>query len=221
MCLRVPAATLIVSKNGDGMEELQEIKGFSAAIGGPSAAQPPARAQRPPLLMIDIDGVISLFGAGQGSAAAGLRDAPEGSLHAIDGMIHFLSATAASHLLALAGLFELVWASGWEEGADEHLPRLLGLPRGLPHLRFERAVGRSHAHWKLAAIERYARARPLAWLDDSFNDACRAWAQARAAPTLLVATDPAAGLTAREASLLRRFALEDALGTPPASPPPA
>jgi hypothetical protein len=56
--------------------------------------------------------------------------------HWIDGIPHFLSAAAAQHLLALEAIFELVWCSGWEERADEHLPHLLGLPRGLPFLRF-------------------------------------------------------------------------------------
>jgi hypothetical protein len=107
-----------------------------------------------------------------------------------------------------------VWCSGWEEKAEEHLPHLLGLPRGLPFLRFERAVGRSNAHWKLAAIDTYARERPLAWLDDALSDACHEWAAARSAPTLLVQTDPADGLTAREAELLSYWAR--AL-TPPAA----
>jgi hypothetical protein len=130
---------------------------------------------------------------------------PAGSFHWIDGMPHYLSAGAAEHLLALAAHFELVWASGWEERANEYLPHLLGLPR-LPHLCFERAVGRSNAHWKLDAIDAYAGARALAWIDDAFNDACHAWAERRAAPTLLVQTEPASGITWREAELLRRWA---------------
>ena len=153
--------------------------------------------------MVDIDGVISLFGPPLDARALPAR---HGSLHSIDGMPHFLSSSAAAHLLALADLYELVWASGWEERANEHLPRLLGLPPALPFLRFERAVGRTHAHWKLAAIERHARGRPLAWIDDSFNDACHSWASSRRAPTLLVATDPARGLTEHEAALLARWA---------------
>jgi len=152
--------------------------------------------------MVDIDGVISLFGGPPiGSAAERL-----GSFHSIDGIPHFLSAIAAAHLLELAISFDLVWASGWEEKADEHLPRLLGLPAGLPHLSFERSVGRSNAHWKLEAIEGHAAGRPLAWLDDALNEACEEWARLRPAPTLLVQTDPTVGLTGREAEALRRWA---------------
>ncbi|HEX3391026.1 MAG TPA: HAD domain-containing protein [Solirubrobacteraceae bacterium] len=150
------------------------------------------------MLLVDIDGVISLFSFDG-------QDRPEGSFHWIDGMPHFLSATAAEHLLGLRERFELVWASGWEERANEYLPHLLGLPR-LEHLHFERAVGRANAHWKLDAIEAHAAERPLAWIDDAFNDACHRWASERAAPTLLVQTSPASGITRREAERLRRWA---------------
>jgi len=168
-----------------------------------------------PLLMVDIDGVISLFGAGRNAATwpapADRRQgsaAPRGSFHSIDGIPHFLSSTAAAHLLGLAEDFDLVWASGWEERAEEYLPHLLGLPVGLPFLRFERSPGRSNAHWKLEAIDAYAGTRPLAWIDDAFNDACHEWASERPAPTLLVRTEPEDGLTSREARLLATWARE-------------
>jgi HAD domain in Swiss Army Knife RNA repair proteins len=160
-----------------------------------------------PLLMVDIDGVISLFGAPIGTSLRG--PAVEGSFHSIEGIPHFLSSTAAAHLLVLADHFELVWASGWEERADEHLPHLLGLPRALPFLRFGHrasAGGVTHGHWKLEAIDAYARGRPLAWLDDALSPACHEWAAARPAPTLLVQTDPEQGLTTREAQVLARWA---------------
>jgi hypothetical protein len=164
-----------------------------------------------PLLMVDIDGVISLFGgwerAGWGVQDVHLDNQPlDGSFHSIDGTPHFLSSTAAAHLLELSARFELVWASGWEERANEHLPHLLGLPQALPFLRFSRAVGRANAHWKLDAIDAYAEQRPLAWIDDAFNPACHEWAQARRAPTLLVQTVPERGLTSREAGQLAEWA---------------
>jgi HAD domain in Swiss Army Knife RNA repair proteins len=149
--------------------------------------------------MVDIDGVISLFSFDLGAS-------PEGRFHSIDGIPHFLSARAASHLLDLWTTFELVWASGWEEKANEHLPHLLGLPGPLPYLSFERSPGRGNAHWKLEAIDTYAGSRPLAWIDDAFNDACHRWAAARQAPTLLVQTEPAEGLTPREAHALTLWA---------------
>jgi hypothetical protein len=149
--------------------------------------------------MVDVDGVISLFGFD-----AQVR--PAGRFHTIDGIPHFLSSQAGSHLLDLQSEFELVWASGWEEKANEYLPHLLGLSGPLPYLSFDRSPGRTNAHWKLDAIEAHCGARPLAWIDDSFNDACHEWAAAREAPTLLVQTLPDRGLTQHEAQHLQAWA---------------
>jgi hypothetical protein len=155
-----------------------------------------------PLLMVDIDGVISLFGFTGQTPWTERVTAPAGSFHTIDGVPHFLSPAAAAHLQSLTADFDLVWASGWEEKAEEYLPRLLDVPAGLPFLRFERSPGRANAHWKLAAIEQFAGSRALAWIDDAFNVACHDWAGTRPAPTLLVQTTPERGLTSVEAQLL-------------------
>jgi hypothetical protein len=171
-----------------------------------------------PLLLVDIDGVISLFarelpraGASLGAPAWVDTGAVAGSLHSIDGIPHYLSATAAAHLLSLARVFELVWASGWEERADEHLPHLLGMPAGMPFLRFARGSGAGtslDAHWKLDAVDAFAGERALAWVDDAFNPACHVWAQEREAPTLLVSTAPERGLTDAEAHQLQDWAAQ-------------
>ncbi len=166
-----------------------------------------AQSTERPLLLVDIDGVVSLFGFPPPSAFGPPADPrPAGSFHWIDGIPHFLSADAATHLLALHEHFELVWCSGWEERADEYLPALLGLPAGLPFLRFDAAVRASsgsgastYGHWKLSAIDAHAGARPLAWIDDCLDAPCHEWAAARVArgaPTLLVQTRPAVGITA-------------------------
>lgn len=152
-----------------------------------------------PLLMIDIDGVLSLFGFPS-------HEHPSGSFHSIDGIPHLISATAGQHLLRLGNVFELVWASGWEEKANEYLPRLLGLEGELPFLGFERSPGRANAHWKLEAIETHAGERPLAWVDDAFNEACHQWAATRVAPTLLITTAPERGLTSSEVQSLESWA---------------
>jgi hypothetical protein len=140
-----------------------------------------------PVLLVDIDGVISLFGFD-------LDVCLDGSWHLVDGIAHFLSSTAPAHLQRLTDWFDPVWCSGWEEKADEHLPALLGVPR-LPHLSFDRNPGRANGHWKLTAIDAHAGDRPLAWVDDALDETCDAWASRRPAPTLLMRTDPAVGLT--------------------------
>jgi hypothetical protein len=191
----------------------KEISGFSSADPHKDGADRAAREPEPepragrPLLLVDIDGVISLFG-GKGRSSGSPFAGRAGSFHSIDGMPHFLSSTAAAHLLDLQRDFELAWCSGWEEKANEHLPHLLGLPPALPFLRFERSVGRANAHWKLDAIDEFAGVRALAWIDDALNAACHEWAAARSAPTLLVQTEPEHGLTEREAQLLGAWAKE-------------
>lgn len=152
-----------------------------------------------PLLLIDVDGVLSLWGFAPDGR-------PDGVWTSVEGIVHFLSEQAARHLLAVLADFDPVWCTGWEEKANEHLPQLLGLGP-FPYLEFDGTAGTSTpGHWKLAAIDAYAGARPLAWIDDAFNDACRAWAGAREAPTLLVRTVPDEGLAARHAEALRAFA---------------
>jgi hypothetical protein len=106
--------------------------------------------------------------------------------------------------------FECVWCTGWEERADEHLPPLLELPRGWPHVRFPDAPALD-AHWKLAGIDAFAGpSRPLAWVDDAHDASCHAWAAARPGPTLLVTTAPEVGLTEEHGETLRRWAQQDA-----------
>ncbi len=153
-----------------------------------------------PLLLVDIDGVISLFGFDPARP-------PAGKFEMVDGIAHFLSATAGEHLRALAAEFELAWCSGWEEKANDYLPLALGLPDPLPHLSFDRTIKVTAAHWKLAAIDAYAgNERPLAWIDDAHDDHCARWAAAREGPTLLLATEPSVGLTDRHVSALVSWA---------------
>src|SRR5215213_4557963 len=138
-----------------------------------------AAMQEKPLLYVDVDGVISLWGFD-------LDRRPEGGFTVVDGIPHFLSSEAGAHLLDLAAHFELVWCTGWEEKANEHLVAALGLPTPLPYLSFDAHGGPGHTtpgHWKLAALEAQAGDRPLAWVDDAFNEACWAWARERPAPT--------------------------------------
>src|ERR1700728_62114 len=111
-----------------------------------------------PMLLLDVDGVISLFGFDH-------RRPPAGHYALVDGTMHFLSATAAALIVELTRAFELVWCTGWEEKADEHLPAQLGLPHGRAHLTFPLAAT-VERHWNLDAIDAFAGfQRPLAWID--------------------------------------------------------
>jgi len=146
-----------------------------------------------PILFVDVDGVLSLFGFPS--------NAPElpGPFHWIDGIAHCIPPATGPRLRRLAERFELVWATGWEEKANEYLPFILDLGdrgRDLPVLTFDGRAVFGSAHWKLEAIDAYAGDRPAAWVDDNNrDDACKLWAVSREAPTLLITTHSAEGLT--------------------------
>ena len=159
-------------------------------------------ADRRPVLAVDVDGVISLFGF------EGPIEDLGGRFHLIDVMAHCISEVAGAQLLRLATVYELVWATGWEERANDHLPLLLGLPGELPCLRFDGRARFGTAHWKLDAIDEYAGRRPLAWVDDSLDESCEAWAAAREAPTLLVPTESHIGITDAHTEALLGWARE-------------
>jgi hypothetical protein len=165
-----------------------------------------------PLLFLDVDGVISLFGFREGyglaAGSAPFEGCPPGRLHSINGAMHYISTGCAAHLERLGRRFEMVWATGWEETANEHLPHLLGLPEHLPHLTFDGRVSAGAAHWKIDAIGEYAQARPLAWIDDNVDDSCHAWARARPAPTLIVETVRHEGMRDDHVELLLGWADE-------------
>ena len=141
-----------------------------------------------PVLLVDVDGVISLFGFAQ-------EDRPDGAFHWVNGVLHYLSQGAGERLLRLQERYELVWATGWEETANEYLPPLLGLPGELPCLSFDVMPRFGSCHWKVAAIDAYAGPdQPLAWIDDNHDDGCHTWAAQRPGPTLLVTTKSPVGI---------------------------
>lgn len=148
-----------------------------------------------PILAVDVDGVISLFGFDDPPPPA------EARYELVDGNIHCISLRAGERLQRLAVEFDLIWASGWEDKANFYLPSMLGLME-LPHLTFDGAARFGSAHWKLGPLDSYARGSALAWIDDNLDDSCYRWARERDEPTLLVPTDPAIGLQEAETEAL-------------------
>jgi hypothetical protein len=139
-----------------------------------------------PLLAVDVDGVISLFGFDQ---------LPEGvptRLEMIGGVMRCISLDTGGRLRRLAASFDLVWATGWE-GRANRLAAILEIPE-LPYLTFDGAARFGSSDWKLEALGSYAAGRPLAWVDDCFEERISAWAGMREEPTLLMATESRTGL---------------------------
>jgi hypothetical protein len=159
--------------------------------------------QNRPILFLDVDGVISLFGFPPGD------DPLPAPLRWVDGVAHCIPEEVGPRLVTLAERFELVWATGWEERANEHLPHLLKLPfRELPLLTFDGRAVFGSAHWKVDAIREYAGDRPAAWIDDNIDETCLSWAEGRDAPTLILVTSPSVGLTDEHVSQLLAWAGE-------------
>ena len=154
-----------------------------------------------PMLAVDVDGVISLFGFEEPPPREIAR------FELIDGMVHCISVAAGDRLRRLAEHYELVWATGWEDRANDSLAPMLGLPE-LPYLTFDGAARFGSAHWKLGPLDDYAGDRALAWVDDSFDESCLDWAHERSAPTLLVPTESAFGLEEAQTEALEGWARE-------------
>jgi hypothetical protein len=145
-----------------------------------------------PLLLVDVDGVLSLF-TEPGQAAPIRQDT---HFHLEHGMGHLIALENCARLRDLQESYDLVWATGWEEKANDELLRIVGLPERLPVISFDKGKGKydHQAHWKLGAIEDFVGDRPTAWIDDALDDACFAWEQEREQPTLLVKVESRTGL---------------------------
>lgn len=152
-----------------------------------------------PILAVDVDGVISLFGFEEG-----MDNAP-GEYHLVDGILHCISMPTGPMLNRLAQTYDLIWATGWEDRANDHLPNILGVPT-LPFLTFDGRARFGTAHWKLEALQEYGGDRPLAWVDDSLDQSCYEWADERPAPTLLVQTQSTRGLEDGHVAALESWA---------------
>jgi hypothetical protein len=139
-----------------------------------------------PVLAVDIDGVVALLGFEE------LPEWPAAEMALVGGAMHCISLEAGERLRQLGRSFEVIWASGWERRSHE-LGRHLELP-DYPYLTFKGAARFGSAHWKTGPLEKYARGRPLAWVDDSLDERCYDWARSRSEPTLLVEVEPDVGL---------------------------
>jgi len=104
---------------------------------------------------------------------------------------------------------ELVWATGRNHQANQSI----GPAIGLPPLAVVDLTGvepnRAGVHWKVPHIAAWVGRRPLAWLDDEFQDSDFDWAATRTAtglPTLLVPVDERDGFESAHATTVRTWA---------------
>lgn len=178
-----------------------------------------------PLLFVDVDGVIN--------ATPGNNGLPR----KVAGNYVRTDVTAAGSTwpiwydprvidavngLSRDGLFEVVWLTTWEQYARTALAPALGLD-DWPALNIPGNVGASRSvpflsptlgrpWWKTAAVKDLtADGRPYAWIDDELHRSIKNELRAvRPAPSLLITTFPAVGMTLEHVEQLAGFAREAA-----------
>lgn len=159
-----------------------------------------------PLLLVDIDGVLSPSGLAtcpSGFLPFQTPNMPEDGTHSEA----WFSPEHGEWLVELAEHFEIVWASAWGYTAHEVLAPILSIPR-FDFVRFPPPP--FHPREKVPAIDAFTGDRAAAWLDDLLGPEAREWAASRVAPTLLVEVDPSVGLTRSHVDELRRWAISQA-----------
>ncbi len=176
-----------------------------------------------PTLLVDVDGPLNPYAAkpyrrpeGYGThrlmtprwQATERRRLAEWGLpdKAVKPLRVWLNATHGPSLAALP--FDLVWATTWEEEANDFLAPLLGLP-SLPFIAWPdpRPEPEGGVFWKTPEVVAWAQGRPFAWVDDQITDADRAWVLTHhRGPALLHYVDPKIGLTADDFAHLQDWA---------------
>lgn len=146
-----------------------------------------------PLLLLDIDGVLSPFGGGP----------PPGFVRETIGSYEVIwSQQHRDWLFQLSQEFQLVWATTWEHSANESMSPILELGQ-LAVIEFDRGTGDT---WKLPSVQEFIGNRPTAWIDDDLYLDAHKWADHRDVPTLLIRTSSSVGLTKEHVDQLKTFA---------------
>ncbi len=152
-----------------------------------------------PLLLVDIDGVLSPYGA------AALPDGfADYDLFPDDDEPVRLASAHGDWLRELGEVFEVVWAPSWGDRANELIGPILGV--AFPHVPFPDEP--FDPAEKVPAIDEYTAGRPAAWIDDQCGPEARLWADTRQDLTLLIEIEPTAGLTRATVERLLRWATE-------------
>ncbi|MEV0111609.1 HAD domain-containing protein [Nocardia sp. NPDC050799] len=144
-----------------------------------------------PLLFLDVDGPLLPFGEDPGREPRSVVS---------DSHFSRLRPEIGRWLAKLP--CQLVWATTWEDEANDELGPRLGLPR-LPVVRWPESSAEYEREdrwfglcWKTRTLVDWAAGRPFAWVDDEITDADRTWvATQHRGPALLRHVEPFRGLS--------------------------
>jgi HAD domain in Swiss Army Knife RNA repair proteins len=142
-----------------------------------------------PVLLLDVDGVLNPYGTPQCPPGFTEHDLFPGEEPVR------LCPTHGEWITELRQVFDVVWATSWNDEANRLLAPLLRigvLPVvTMPQIPFQ-------PRDKVHAIAHFVGQRPAVWIDDLHAPEAWTWSTTRQQPTLLIPITPATGLT-REA----------------------
>ena len=171
-----------------GAGALASREGYLPVVFPPRNFEPSGK----PLLFLDVDGVVSV--------------------KPVPGSVPYVSEGAGERIRALSSRYEIIWATGWGQGANTYFGPLLGLEADFPVLAFGHGAMSGatslSADWKIKAVDRTAGDHAVAWVDDNISHRHERWARRRRMPTRLVRTNPYTGITDDDVRLLLEWADE-------------
>ena len=165
---------------------------------------------RKPFLLLDVDGPLNPW---RMSPAVAHDNGYTSHQITVTGQTYpvLLNPAHGAALLALTDVVDLMWATTWEDAANELISPVLGLPQNLPVIHWPtsaRDLSSYRGSWKTRHVLALVGSRPIAWFDDEVNRHDRAYvaATATAGPALLRRIEPHQGLVATDFAAVRAWA---------------
>ncbi|MGV8847695.1 hypothetical protein [Tessaracoccus sp.] len=165
---------------------------------------------RKPFLLLDVDGPLNPWRMSRLTA----RDNGYVSHQiTVTGQMYgvYLNPAHGAALLGLTDLVDLMWATTWEDSANELISPHLGLPSDLPVIYWPADALHPSTHrgsWKTRHVLAAVNGNAFAWFDDDINRHDRTYVAATtgAGPSLLRRVEPHLGLTEADFSAVRDWA---------------